>query len=182
MSPSLRSLPSLRLQPRMRAAVGAFALAGTLVFAPGVGLASSHSAYAATKLTQAQAESMFRAAGITWSSSGGCTTRSNSTCTSFDQLNQATAQGAVTLKHASGCALNITGGTEVGHASGTYSHYNGYKLDFGKNTCLNNYVHNTFTYIGLRGDGYPQWQAASSNIYCDEGTHWDVLFYNCGGC
>ena len=174
--------PTVRLQPRIRAVLSALVLALTVLFAPGVGLAASHDAFAVTKLTQAQAESMFRAAGITWSSSGGCTTRSNSTCTSFSELNQATAQGAVTLKHASGCAINITGGTEVGHASGTYSHYNGYKLDFGKNTCLTNYVHNSFSYIGLRGDGYPQWKAASGNIYADEGTHWDALYYNCGGC
>jgi hypothetical protein len=171
----------VRLQPRFRAVLSALVLALTVLFAPGVGLAASHDAFAVTKLTQAQAESMFRAAGITWSSSGGCTTRSNSTCTSFTDLNQATAQGAVTLKHASGCALNITGGTEVGHASGTYSHYNGYKLDYSKNTCVTNYIHN-FSYIGLRGDGYPQWEAASGNIYADEGTHWDALYYNCGGC
>ncbi|MBY8881847.1 hypothetical protein [Actinacidiphila acidipaludis] len=166
----------------MRAVVSALTLLLTVLFAPGVGLAASHDAFAVTKLTQAQAESMFRGAGITWSSSGGCTNRNNSTCTSFDGLNLATAQGAVTLKHASGCALNITGGTEVGHASGTYSHYNGYKLDFGKNTCLNNYVHNTFAYIGLRGDGYPMWQSGAGNVYTDEGSHWDVLYYNCGGC
>jgi hypothetical protein len=136
----------------------------------------------ASAVTQASAESQFRAAGITWSSSGGCTTRSNSTCTSFDGIRQTTIDGAITLKRASGCALNITGGTEVGHASGTYSHYNGYKLDFGKTTCLTSYVHNNFTYIGLRGDGYPQYQSGAGNIYADEGSHWDVTFYNCGGC
>ncbi len=98
---------------------------------------------------------MFSSVGITWSSSGGCSNRNNATCTSFDQLNLATAQGAQTLKRATGCALNITGGTETGHASGTYSHWNGYKLDYGKNTCVTNYIKNTFTYIGLRGDGAP---------------------------
>jgi hypothetical protein len=90
--------------------------------------------------------------------------------------------GAVTLRGSSGCALNITGGTEVGHASGTYSHYNGYKLDFAKTTCLTSYVHNSFTYIGLRGDGYPQYQSGAGNVYADEGSHWDVTFYSCGGC
>lgn len=167
-----------------RTVLGALAIVLGLVFAPGIGVlggASDASAQASvTKLTQAQAESMFRSAGITWSSSGGCTNRNISTCTSFEQLNLATAQGAVTLKQASGCALNITGGTETGHASGTYSHWNGYKLDFSKNTCLNNWVHNAYTYIGLRGDGYPQWKAASGNIYCDEGNHWDVTYYTCG--
>lgn len=154
-----------------------------LVVAPGVAVVGTATdAFAVTKISQATAESMFRSVGITWSSSGNCSNRNNSTCTSFDQLNLATAQGAQTLKRASGCALNITGGTETGHASGTYSHWNGYKLDFSKYTCVGNYIKNTFAYIGLRGDGAPQWKSASGNIYADEGNHWDVLYYNCGGC
>ena len=136
----------------------------------------------ASAVTQASAASQLSAAGITWSSSGGCTTRSNSTCTSFDGIRQTTIDGAITLKRASGCALNITGGTEVGHASGTYSHYNGYKLDFTKTTCLTSYVHTNFTYLGLRGDGYPQYRSGAGNVYADEGSHWDVTFYTCGGC
>jgi hypothetical protein len=32
----------------------------------------------------------------------------------------------------------------------------------------------------LRGDGYPQWKAASGNLYCDEGSHWDITYYTCG--
>ena len=146
------------MRMRIRTVMSTLTLVGTALFAPGVGLAASTDAFAVTKLTQAQAASMFRAAGITWSSSGGCSDRNNSTCTSFEQLNLATAQGARPSSSASGCALNITGGTETGHASGTYSHWNGYKLDFSKYTCVSNYIHNTFTYIGLRGDGYPQWQ------------------------
>ncbi len=140
----------------------------------------STSADAVTKLTQSQAASQLRAAGVTWSSSGGCTTRSNPTCTSFEQINQSTVSGVITLKHASGCAINITGGTEVGHASGTYSHYNGYKVDVSHNSCIDGYIHNAFTRIGNRGDGYPQWEAASGNIYCDEGSHWDITYYTCG--
>ncbi|MFG2436579.1 hypothetical protein [Streptomyces sp. NPDC048508] len=163
---------------KLRSALTALAL----VVAPGVAvIGTSTDAFAATKISHATATSMFRQVGITWSSSGGCSDRNNSTCTSFDQLNLATAQGAQTLKGASGCALNITGGTETGHASGTYSHWNGYKLDFGKNTCVTNYIHN-FSYIGLRGDGAPQYKSGSGNIYADEGNHWDVLYYNCGGC
>ncbi|MEU3027567.1 hypothetical protein ACPCBC_20250 [Streptomyces incarnatus] len=164
---------------KVRSALTALAL----VVAPGVAvLGTATDAFAVTKISNATATQMFRDAGITWSSSGGCSDRNNSTCTSFDQLNLATAQGAVTLKHSSGCALNITGGTETGHASGTYSHWNGYKLDYGKNTCITNYIKNNFTYSGLRGDGYPMWTAASGNVYADEGTHWDALYYSCGGC
>jgi hypothetical protein len=160
-----------------------------LVAAPGLAVvgtapdaSAASAAIAVTKISHATATSMFRQSGITWSSSGNCSDRNNPTCTSFEQLNLATAQGAQTLKSASGCALNITGGTETGHASGTYSHWNGYKLDYGKNACVTSYVKNTFTYIGLRGDGAPQYQSGSGNIYADEGNHWDVLYYNCGGC
>ncbi|MFE4594205.1 hypothetical protein [Streptomyces laurentii] len=168
---------------KLRSALTATALVGGALFAPGFGvMATATAAQAATKITHATATSMFSSSGITWSSSGGCSDRNNSSCTSFDQLNLTTAQGAQTLKSASGCALTITGGTETGHASGTYSHWNGYKLDFAKATCLTTYVKNTFTYIGPRGDGYPQWQSGAGNIYADEGNHWDVTFYNCGGC
>ncbi|MDT0321271.1 hypothetical protein [Streptomyces millisiae] len=135
-----------------------------------------------TKISHSTATSMFREVGITWSSSGGCSDRNNPTCTSFEQLNLATAQGAQTLRRASGCALNITGGTETGHAGGTYSHWNGYKLDYGLNTCVNGYITNNFAFIGYRSDGAAQYQSGSGNIYAREGNHWDVTYYNCGGC
>lgn len=105
-------------------------------------------AHAATFLTHAQATSQLRASGITWSSSGNCSNRYNSTCTSFEQVRQTTISGIRTLKSASGCAINVTAGTEVGHASGTYSHWNGYKLDMSKYSCITNYIKNHFTYVG----------------------------------
>jgi hypothetical protein len=151
-----------------------------LLASVGALVAVSSPASAVTKLSQSAAASQLSAAGVTHSSSGNCTTRSNSTCTSYDQINQSTVTGVITLKHSSGCAINITGGTEVGHASGTYSHYNGYKVDVAHNSCIDAYIHNTFSKIGNRSDGYPQWEAASGNIYCDEGTHWDIVYYTCG--
>jgi hypothetical protein len=155
------------------------ALVASVAFVLAV-LGSAAIAAPASAITQSSAASQLSAAGITWSSSGGCTTRSNSTCTSFDGVRQPTVDGAITLKRASGCGLNITGGTEVGHASGTYSHYNGYKFDFARTTCLTSWIHGTYTYIGLRGDGAPQYRAGSGNVYADEGSHWDVTFYTCG--
>ena len=131
---------------------------------------------------RAQATAIFRSVGITWSSSGGCSNRNNPTCTSFEQINSTTVYGVRTLKTSSGCAINLTGGTETGHASGTYSHWNGYKVDFSKYTCIGNYIHNSFTRIANRGDGAAQWRSAAGNIYADEGSHWDVTYYNCGGC
>ncbi|KAF2837732.1 hypothetical protein M501DRAFT_985962 [Patellaria atrata CBS 101060] len=130
-----------------------------------------------TPLTQAQAASRLTNAGISSYSSGGCTTRSVKTCTSYEGVLSGTVDGAITLKGACGCSLVITGGTEVGHADGPYSHYKGYKFDFRKNTALDSYVKNSFTRIANRGDGYPQWQSAAGNIYCDEGNHWDVTYY-----
>jgi hypothetical protein len=139
-------------------------------------------ASALTKMTHAQATAIFRAAGITWSSTGNCSDWNVSTCTSFTNINDSTVYGVRTLKQASGCAVNITGGTEVGHAGGTYSHRNGYKVDISKYTCVGNYIHNNFTRIADRSDGALQWRAASGNIYADEGSHWDITYYNCGGC
>jgi hypothetical protein len=134
----------------------------------------------ASAVSQASAEAQFSAAGIGWTSSGGCTNPNNPTCTSFEGIRQATIDGGITLKNASGCGLTITGGTETGHAGGTYSHANGYKLDFSRTSCLTSWVHHTYTYIGVRSDGAPMYQAASGNIYADEGNHWDVTYYTCG--
>jgi Tfp pilus assembly protein PilV len=149
------------------------ALAATL-------LGPASPASAVTKLTDAQAASQLSAAGITRTSSGGCTNRNVSTCTSYEQINQSTGSGIITYKNASGCAVNITGGTEVGHAAGTYSHYNGYKVDISRSTCNDSWITGHYSYIGLRGDGYPQYQAASGNVYVNEGSHWDITYYTCG--
>ncbi|KAJ1309634.1 hypothetical protein OPQ81_006402 [Rhizoctonia solani] len=130
-----------------------------------------------TPMTQAAAQSKLEAAGIYASSTGGCTTKSNPTCTSYDGILSGTVDNLITLKKACGCAITITGGTETGHASGTYSHANGYKVDIRHASGIDAYVKNSFTKIGNRGDGYPQWKSAAGNIYCDEGSHWDVTYY-----
>ncbi|KAI1249389.1 hypothetical protein MGN70_009002 [Eutypa lata] len=118
------------------------------------------------KLSQAEASSRLSEAGITSYSTGGCTDRTNSHCTSYEGVYSGTVDGAITLKGACGCDLLITGGTETGHAAGTYSHANGYKFDFRKNDELDAYVTDTFARIADRGDGYPQWKSAAGNIYC----------------
>jgi hypothetical protein len=154
---------------RILIAGASLAVAGSVALAP-----------PASAVSQASAAAQFSAAGIGWTSSGGCTNPANSTCTSFEGIRQATIDGGITLKNASGCGLTITGGTETGHAGGTYSHANGYKLDFSRTTCLTGWIHGTYTYIGLRSDGAPMYEAGSGNVYADEGNHWDVTFYTCG--
>jgi hypothetical protein len=150
-------------------------VAATAAFVAALGFATP-----AFAVSQSSAASQLRAAGITWSSSGNCTDRYNSTCTSFEGIRQSTIDGIITFKRASGCAINITGGTETGHASGTYSHWNGYKVDITKTTCVYNYITGHYTYKGyISGWGY-QYQAPSGNLYTDEGNHWDILYYTCG--
>jgi len=143
-----------------------------------VGLAAP--SQAVTKLTDAQAASQLSASGITRVSSGGCTNRYVSTCTSYEQINQTTVSGIKTFNSISGCAITITGGTETGHASGTYSHWNGYKVDVSPTTCVSNYITSHYAYSGVRGDGATLYTAPSGNVYARESNHWDITYYTCG--
>lgn len=129
------------------------------------------------KLSQSEAAARIRAAGIDVVSSGGCTNRNKSNCTSFDQINSATVDGIITFKRASGCDVTITGGTETGHASGTYSHWNGYKVDISITSCVSGYITRNFTYQGKRGDGAPLYKSAAGNLYANEGSHWDITYF-----
>lgn len=160
----------MRNRYRLTLAAGTMAAAAVL--------ASPGSAFADTPLSQSAAASQLTGAGIHASSSGGCTTRSNPTCTSYDHILQATVTGLKTLRSASGCTITVTGGTEVGHAGGTYSHYNGYKADIARNTCINSYVTNSFTHISTRSDGATRWRSSAGNVYANEGSHWDITYCN----
>ncbi|MCX4472200.1 hypothetical protein C5N14_28490 [Micromonospora sp. MW-13] len=134
----------------------------------------------ALAITHSSATAQLAAAGISWTSSGNCSDRYTATCTSFDGVRQATIDGIITFKRASGCAVTVTAGTEVGHTDGTYSHWTGYKLDIALSTCVQNYISTYYTYVGyISGFGY-QYRAASGNLYTKEGSHWDILFYTCG--
>ncbi|OZM72855.1 hypothetical protein CFN78_14180 [Amycolatopsis antarctica] len=154
---------------------GASASADGSASDPVSNVAPAGSVQAMAKMSHSAAKAELDAAGIGISSSGGCSDRQTPTCTSLEQVNSASIAGAKTLKSASGCGLTVTGGTEVGHASGTYSHYNGYKLDFSMSSCLTNYITGNFTSIGGS-----KWEAPSGNVYFNESNHWDVTFYNSG--
>jgi hypothetical protein len=129
--------------------------------------------------THDAAAQQLRQAGITWSSSGRCSDRNRSTCTSFTQINKATIAGVIAFKKASRCAVTITGGTEKGHSPGTYSHWNGYKVDISPNQCADNYITGNFRYAGRRvGDNAKMYKSPAGNVYAREGSHWDILYYN----
>jgi hypothetical protein len=67
-------------------------------------------------------------------------------------------------------------------APGTYSHWNGYKVDVSPTTCVSSYITSHYAYYGVRSDGATMYRAASGNIYARESNHWDITYYTCGGC
>ncbi len=157
----------------LRSALVALSAAAVLT-----GTAASAEAAPAKYRTHAEAAAQLKKAGITTSSSGGCTSRRKSNCTSLEQINKATVAGVVAFKRAGGCAVRVTGGTEVGHASGRYSHSNGYKVDIALNSCVNTYISKRFRYLGKRGDGALQYRSPGGNTYAREGNHWDITYYH----
>ncbi|CAF1279981.1 unnamed protein product [Rotaria magnacalcarata] len=128
------------------------------------------------KQSHATALSQIKSVNIGITSSGGCSNRNTPTCTSLEQVNCNSINCLKVLKTSSGCPITVTGGTEVGHAGGTLSHYNGYKIDISLNSCINSYITTQFTFIGNRGDGAAQYRAGSGNVYAKEGNHWDITF------
>ncbi|HEV7650750.1 MAG TPA: hypothetical protein VGP26_21610 [Actinophytocola sp.] len=140
---------------------------GLLTFLPGGDADAS-----GKELSQSAAAAKLRAAKISWTSSGGCSNRNNPHCTSFSGIKSGTVSGIITFKKSSKCKITITGGTETGHASGTYSHWNGYKVDIAKTSCATSYVKRTFSSIGGG-----KWRSSSGNVYFDEGNHWDITYY-----
>ncbi len=131
-----------------------------------------------TRLQQTDAKRLLRAAGLRWTSSGKCANRQGRNCTSLEAVRSATVSSAIELKRRSGCPLVVTGGTEVGHAPGPYSHYAGYKLDIKPNACINRYIMKNYPSQGVRGDGarlYGQ-SATSGPLFAREADHWDILF------
>lgn len=163
-----------RLARQARLAASTALLAGALLSAT-----APWAVAAPAKYTQAAAEQQLRGAGINWASSGGCSDRNNKRCTSFAQINRTTVSGVIAFKKESKCAVTITGGTETGHAPGTYSHWNGYKVDVKVTVCVDKYVTTKLHYAGLRpGDKAKQYKSPASNVYAREGSHWDITYFN----
>lgn len=106
-------------------------------------------------------------------SSESCSDKTKTYCTSLDGVRINTINRLKAFQAAVGIPLVITGGTEVGHAGGTYSHANGYKIDLRVNDTLNNYITTNFTSIGGS-----KWRDPNGNIYYRHGPpdHWDIAF------
>ncbi|XP_064594312.1 uncharacterized protein LOC135482143 [Liolophura sinensis] len=135
--------------------------------------------FAATT-TNSHALAEFSAKGISVWSSGGCHEKYNGHCTSFDGLQLVSLSGVLKFKQTSGCAITITGGTEVGHASGSYSHGNGYKLDISDTSCVTNYITGHYRHTGSRSDGAALYADPHGNVFAHESWlhHWDITWYH----
>ncbi|MGA5039875.1 peptidoglycan-binding domain-containing protein [Streptomyces capoamus] len=135
------------------------------------------------KLTDAQAMARLTAAGIPRYSSGNCSDRNRKNCTGLQDIRARTVDGVIALKRQSGCRIVITGGTEVGHAGGTYSHWNGYKVDVARTSCVTEYIEAHSRKQYKRGDGAWVWRVTSAGKtvidYADEywANHWDITYY-----
>lgn len=132
------------------------------------------------RLTHAQAVKLLDAADVAWDASGKCIDRTRPNCTSFSGVRRSTIDGVRTLRRASGCPVVVTGGTETGHATGRYSHWNGWKLDIRRTACVDAYVGKWFSRVGRIEGWGTQYKAKSGNLYTNEVHHWDILFYSCG--
>ena len=119
-------------------------------------------------MSQEDVEFLFDLYGITSSSSGSCTDRTNASCTSYEGMLSGTVRGVIGVYDGCSCDVVITGGTEVGHSpNGAMRHDNGYKVDLRKSTELNTYITSTFRQIENRpGTSFPQWRDVGGNTYC----------------
>ncbi|MEU5988199.1 hypothetical protein ABZ806_04390 [Spirillospora sp. NPDC047418] len=130
---------------------------------------------ASLRLEQRFAESALRGGGIRWRSTGGCSDRTIRTCTSFKGVRWGTVKGLIDFAESSGCKITVTGGTERGHAPGTYSHANGYKLDISPSRCVDAAI-KRYPSTGTRGDGARLYRAPDGTVFAREKDHWDITF------
>ena len=113
---------------------------------------------------------------ITIQSSGNCRDRNVATCTSVEGIREETVDGLIAFQEAVGVDLVMTGGTEVGHAAGEFSHGNGYKVDISLDPTVDSYIEDNFTHTGQRSDGAELYEDADGNVYAHEGNHWDITY------
>src|SRR6476660_1606584 len=91
------------LSPRsLMFGVSARRVLAVLAASVAVTLGMASPAWAVTKISHSSAANQFRNNGVAWTSSGNCSDRYVATCTSFEQINQSTVSGVITLKKYTG--------------------------------------------------------------------------------
>lgn len=127
------------------------------------------------RLGHGDAMRTLRAAGIDSTSSGGCGDRTRSVCTSLEGIRRPVIEGLIEVRRRSGCHIVVTGGTETGHAEGTYSHGQGYKVDIVPDECVSKHIQRNGRYVGQRGDGAETYRGPDGTMYYREPDHWDIM-------
>lgn len=135
-----------------------------------------------TTLTHNVAYAMVRNAGLDVQGSNYVGPDQRSDGTSFTNIRRNTIAGIINFRFRSGCAVRITGGTESGHSSGTYSHGTGYKVDISPTTCVNGVILSYPTCTANCYTSYTSYKGPEGAIYADErnnpnGAHWDILYF-----
>jgi len=130
------------------------------------------------KLTHEQAMQRLTDASISVYSSGNSSDRNNPNATSLQGVQENTINGIVNFREASGKNIVITGGTETGHAQGSQSHSEGYKLDIRVTPGLSEWIQNNFEYVRDRNNGDPVYRDSLGNEFTFERSrnHWDITF------
>ncbi len=130
-----------------------------------------------TSTNEQAIRTQFTQAGIAVNNSPCPVGSSGRGCTNVGGMQSATVAQVIAIKTACGssCQVIVTGGTEPGHASGTYSHGNGYKVDLGLNPTLNAFLEK-LPLTGQRGGdaGGPIRSDTCGNEYVKEASHWDI--------
>ena len=129
----------------------------------------------ARRLEHGLVKDVLRGNGIRWRSSGGCSDRNVTNCTSFEKMRWGTVKGLVRFAKSSGCDVTVTGGTERGHASGPRSHWNGYKADIALSRCVDRAI-KRHPSAGVRGDGAKLYRSPDGVLFALEKDHWDITF------
>merc|ERR1712179_70799 len=128
-----------------------------------------------SRLTHSAAKRILDGASIPIYSSGGCSNRNLPYCTSLETIRCKCITDLVWFKEQSDApslsleelrldtlaALNPTG-TVIKYIS--------------LSSCVDSYIQDRFTYIGIRGDGARMYRDSRRNIYAKEGNHWDILY------
>jgi hypothetical protein len=130
---------------------------------------------AGSRLAHDSALQLLRGAGITATSSGGCRSRRRPDCTSLDGIRRPVLRELIRLRYKSRCDIEVSGGTETGHAGGHFSHANGYKIDILPDECISDHIEGSYRFAGHRGDGAKTYKGSGDVTYFREIDHWDIM-------
>lgn len=151
--------------------IALFAAVAVFSVAPSASAATELPAEPGARVADVVARQVLAEHGVGVYSSGKCADRANRRCTSLDTMLASAVREVLWLRDNSGCPVLVTGGTEVGHAKGVRSHYNGFKVDVQATKCVNAWVKAHTTKIPKSTKRL----APSGAIWWLEGSHWDVV-------